>query len=271
MPDKLQQAISLIKAGDEHGAARLLAEVLHVEPRNETAWLWMSAVVTKPEQRRHCLEQVLRINPNNQMARKGLARLQQESTEPEHPLKAATETAEKVVSSPTMAQAQPAKTKSRFSLRAWLAAIIFIVVGCIGSVVQVFDSADELALQSRGQVTSGVVTDLYYQLGRYGSRSYYVDYQFSSAAGQVYEGSDRIEEDYWNGFEVSGSILILYLPDDPEVNRVFISADDASSVLNLVGYFVCYSVVFLLGVLILAGLLLRRKRSEQATEGEKGS
>jgi hypothetical protein len=234
MPDKLQQAISLVKSGDKQGGARLLAEVLHTEPRNETAWLWMSGVVSKPEQRRHCLEQVLQINPNNQMARKGLARLQQEPANQEHLPQEATETKEKGDSSPAApatTEVQPAKAKSKTSLRAWLAAIVFIVAGCVGSVVQVFDSADEFALQSQGQVVGGVVTDLYYQQGRYGSRSFYVGYEFPTAAGQVYADSDRVEEDYWNTLTVSDSISILYLPGNPDVNRMFISEDDVNPTL----------------------------------------
>ncbi len=77
MSDKLQQAITLIKLGDKQNGGRLLAEILKAEPRNETAWLWMSSIVDNDEQRRYCLEQVLTIDPNNQLAKKGLAKLQQ--------------------------------------------------------------------------------------------------------------------------------------------------------------------------------------------------
>jgi Tfp pilus assembly protein PilF len=76
MSDKLQQAIALIRSGDKQNGGRLLAEVLKDDPQNEMAWLWMSGIVPKDEQRRHCLAQVLTINPNNQLAQKGLAQLQ---------------------------------------------------------------------------------------------------------------------------------------------------------------------------------------------------
>lgn len=72
----LQQAITLIKSGDKQNGRRLLAEILKADPKNETAWLWMSSILDEEEQKRHCLEQVLKINPNNQLAQKGLAKLQ---------------------------------------------------------------------------------------------------------------------------------------------------------------------------------------------------
>ncbi|MBN1995276.1 MAG: DUF3592 domain-containing protein [Anaerolineae bacterium] len=77
MSEKLQQAITLIKAGDKQNGQRLLAEILRADPKNENAWLWMSSVVATDEQCRHCLNQVLALNPNNQLAHTGLAKLQQ--------------------------------------------------------------------------------------------------------------------------------------------------------------------------------------------------
>jgi hypothetical protein len=75
MPTPLQQAITAIKAGDKQAGKRLLAETLQANPCEESAWIWMSAVVDSDVQRRDCLERVLAINPNNEIARQGLARL----------------------------------------------------------------------------------------------------------------------------------------------------------------------------------------------------
>jgi hypothetical protein len=75
MSGTLQQAIAAIRAGDKAAGRRLLAEVIRNDPRNEAAWLWMSAVLDADEQRRACLERVLAINPDNSTARRGLARL----------------------------------------------------------------------------------------------------------------------------------------------------------------------------------------------------
>jgi hypothetical protein len=71
----LEQAISAAKAGRKEEARRLLEAVLNADERNEQAWLWMSGVVDSDEERVICLENVLTINPNNELARKGLAAL----------------------------------------------------------------------------------------------------------------------------------------------------------------------------------------------------
>jgi len=75
MSDKLNQAITTIKAGDKQTGRQLLIEILKAEPHNENAWLWMTQVVNKKEEKVKCLERVLKINPDNEMAQKGMARL----------------------------------------------------------------------------------------------------------------------------------------------------------------------------------------------------
>ena len=75
MPDKLQQAIALIKAGDRQQGGELLAEILRADPDVELAWLWRSGVVQDDEERAYCLQQVLALNPDNEVAKKGLAML----------------------------------------------------------------------------------------------------------------------------------------------------------------------------------------------------
>lgn len=80
MSEKLQQAITSIKAGDQQTGRQLLAQILQAEPNNETAWLWMSAVVDE-DKRRYCIERVLRINPQNQSALRALGKLKEMGTE----------------------------------------------------------------------------------------------------------------------------------------------------------------------------------------------
>jgi len=50
--------------------------ILDDDPQNEDAWLVLSAAVDDPRRKRQCLETVLEINPENQVARRGLERLQ---------------------------------------------------------------------------------------------------------------------------------------------------------------------------------------------------
>ncbi|MBN1994403.1 MAG: tetratricopeptide repeat protein [Anaerolineae bacterium] len=74
----LQEAIKAIKSGDKAGGKQILARFLKAEPTNEAAWLWLAQALDNDEQRRHCLEQVLKINPDNEMAQRGMAILQQQ-------------------------------------------------------------------------------------------------------------------------------------------------------------------------------------------------
>ncbi len=73
----LQTAIAAVHSGDKETAQRLLAQLIRDDPQNEAAWLWMSSVTDSDEDRRHCLEQVLTINPHNETAQRGLEALSQ--------------------------------------------------------------------------------------------------------------------------------------------------------------------------------------------------
>ena len=75
--EKLSAAIKIIKSGDKATGTRLLAEILKVEPTNETAWLWLATCADKVETKKFCLRKALSINPNNQVVKKALERLEQ--------------------------------------------------------------------------------------------------------------------------------------------------------------------------------------------------
>lgn len=82
MLEKIQQAETAIKSGDTRTGFQILRDVLATNPNSERAWWVMSGLVPR-EQRAHCLNQVLHINPNNQMARETLENLRPEKPEPE--------------------------------------------------------------------------------------------------------------------------------------------------------------------------------------------
>jgi len=75
----LQAAIEAAK-GKQPGEARtLLRRVLTADPDNATAWLWMSGVIDDPLRREDCLRRVLDLEPDHAVARRGLARAQQDA------------------------------------------------------------------------------------------------------------------------------------------------------------------------------------------------
>ncbi len=73
MSDNLQRAIAAIKAGDKKTGQQLLAQVINADPQNEAAWLWMASALDDPQEKKECLQKVLQINPDNEMAKKALA------------------------------------------------------------------------------------------------------------------------------------------------------------------------------------------------------
>lgn len=73
--DLLSRAIAAARGGHHEEARQMLVEVLQTDPHSEAAWLWMSAAVETRAERVHCLQQILRINPANETAIKGLRAL----------------------------------------------------------------------------------------------------------------------------------------------------------------------------------------------------
>lgn len=72
---RLQEGIALARTGQRAAARAILEEIVTADPYNETAWLWMAAVVATNAERREALEIALEINPANREAREALNRL----------------------------------------------------------------------------------------------------------------------------------------------------------------------------------------------------
>ena len=75
MNEQFEAGVQALRGGDRQTAADLLREVVAAEPTHEKAWLWLSGAVETAEERRHCLEQALALNPANETARRSLAKL----------------------------------------------------------------------------------------------------------------------------------------------------------------------------------------------------
>jgi len=68
----LAQGIARAKAGQREQARELLLRVVERDERNVQAWLWLSGVVDRIEDRRVALENVLTLEPQNALAQAGL-------------------------------------------------------------------------------------------------------------------------------------------------------------------------------------------------------
>jgi len=68
----LTEAIAAVRAGDQTRARDLLGRLLKVDSANPEYWLWMSSVVESERERIYCLQSVLRHDPTNRAALRGL-------------------------------------------------------------------------------------------------------------------------------------------------------------------------------------------------------
>ena len=69
----LQEALSAIQAGNRVRARDLITRMLKNSQDNPDYWIWMSAVVDTYKERSFCLNQALKLDPQNAAAKRGLA------------------------------------------------------------------------------------------------------------------------------------------------------------------------------------------------------
>ncbi|GAB4472415.1 MAG: hypothetical protein Kow0088_06950 [Anaerolineales bacterium] len=69
----LQDAIEAIREEKFERARDILTRLLRADQKNPAYWLWMSAAVQTPKEKRYCLETVLRLDPDHELAKQGLA------------------------------------------------------------------------------------------------------------------------------------------------------------------------------------------------------
>jgi tetratricopeptide (TPR) repeat protein len=73
--DRLLDAIDLLKDDRREDAVRLLRELIQEDNNFEDAWLWMGVAVESLDQSAICLDNALRINPQNAGAASALYRI----------------------------------------------------------------------------------------------------------------------------------------------------------------------------------------------------
>ncbi len=75
--DRLLDAIDLIKEDKQQEAYDILRGLIQEDGNFEHAWLWMAVVVKSLDQAIVCLDNVLRVNPENASAASALYRLRE--------------------------------------------------------------------------------------------------------------------------------------------------------------------------------------------------
>ncbi len=81
----LARGIDAARANQRDRARELLMQVVDQDEHNVTAWLWLSGVVDDLEDREICLENVLALDPENDVARRGLAWIRAERAKQKPP------------------------------------------------------------------------------------------------------------------------------------------------------------------------------------------
>lgn len=71
----LQLGIEAARAGDKAEARELFRLVTREDPDNAQGWMWLAGVAEDRDEKRAALQRAVQIEPNNQLAKKGLAAL----------------------------------------------------------------------------------------------------------------------------------------------------------------------------------------------------
>ena len=82
MSDLFTAGVQALRRGDRTTAADLLRQAVAENPAHEQAWLWLSGAVATADERRHCLQQALALNPQNEAVRRSLQELEQAQPAP---------------------------------------------------------------------------------------------------------------------------------------------------------------------------------------------
>jgi hypothetical protein len=80
MATLLEKGIIAVKTNQREEAKRLLTQFIKHNPQHEQAWLWLSDAVDTLGDQIQCVEQVLKITPENATAKMALRRLRSQPT-----------------------------------------------------------------------------------------------------------------------------------------------------------------------------------------------
>ena len=229
MADKLKQAIQLIKSGDKERARQLLIEKLKTDPKNDTAWVWLASVVETAEFKQECLEEALKHNPHNEVARRWKMSHASGDTlaaigEPQPPFQSQTEpVAFEAV------EARPAKRSTgrrkiiRLALPVFLLALIVIALTYVVNL-------DEFAYRNHGDVINASILNLDKAADANGNDVCTAAYQFM-AYGALRKGSSAFPCTEYAQVEKSHVIQIEYQISQPDVSRYYLRPNNADTLM----------------------------------------
>ena len=80
--------IDALREGDKRRARRIFRQIVSEQPDNADAWLYLASALDDPEQRIHCLRQVVRLRPAYAQARAALQALERRTGQYRHPAQA---------------------------------------------------------------------------------------------------------------------------------------------------------------------------------------
>jgi hypothetical protein len=83
--ERLTRGMAALRRGDKRTARRVFGEIVRDDPDNVAAWWFLAAVLDDPEQRIHCVRQVLRLRPDHVEAGQLLHTLQRQVALPTPP------------------------------------------------------------------------------------------------------------------------------------------------------------------------------------------
>lgn len=168
LPEKLREAITLVRAGDKDTARKLLMDILENDPTNETAWLWFVDTLESDREKIIALKGLLKINPKSQAAHLGLKRLTGELPEevvPEEGLapEENPQSEPEPPAPPETLPVQPPVHKARRFEKQWLVIMLMVAgaVTLLGIIAFLFAGQLGLLAPSKSAECTCVETDAY--------------------------------------------------------------------------------------------------------------
>ena len=214
MADPIQQATKLIEAGNLDQARSLLLEKLKADPRNDVAWFWMSKCVATDELRKECLQEALKYNPKNALARAALDELQDEPV------------ASPSIWSTTENTAPKQKTRSvsagpqRRPNTIPAAIVIFLLALALIAVTYLF-TREDLAYRAEGRVVRATVIKLNKERGGDGAPDQcQAEYQFMAYAA-LRKGTVAVPCNEWDRLDDTRQMQVQYLVSQPDRSRIY--------------------------------------------------